>query len=238
METIIMLIAAILPAALLWLYIWRKDPQKEPAHLLVKSLLYGVGIVFLAGGFEILISGILFGEDGPTSLWGTTAKAFFVAAIPEESLKLIALWLVLRKNRYFDEHFDGIVYAVSIGLGFAAMENVAYVAGGGDNWIMLAIMRALLSVPGHYAFAILMGYFYSVYHFVDKSFKNKVLILLAPVLAHGIYDALALSGIADPLVGGICVIVLIYFCIRLHKYANKKIMVQIERDHNDMNVMV
>lgn len=45
------------------------------------------------------------------------------AAIPEELAKLFMLWLLLRKNPFFDEHFDGIVYAVCIGLGFAALEN-------------------------------------------------------------------------------------------------------------------
>lgn len=38
------------------------------------------------------------------------------------------LWLLLRNNPYFDEHFDGIVYAVCIGMGFAAIENVLYLS--------------------------------------------------------------------------------------------------------------
>ena len=44
--------------------------------------------------------------------------AFLLAAIPEEVAKLFMLWLLLRKNPFFDEHFDGIVYAVCVGLGF------------------------------------------------------------------------------------------------------------------------
>ena len=238
MRTILMLAAAIIPAVLLWLYIWWKDPKKEPTRLLVKALVYGAGIVFVAGGVEVAIKSALFGPGGEaTTLFGTTVTAFFVAAIPEECLKLLALWLVLRRNPYFDEHFDGIVYAVSIGLGFAAMENLAYVAGGGDNWVALAVSRAFLAVPGHYAFAVLMGYYYSVYHFSDKSSLNRILILLAPVLAHGIYDALALGGGVAPIVGVICALLLIYFCVRMHKFAYKKVMAQIERDHDDTHVV-
>lgn len=41
----------------------------------------------------------------------TVADAFLLAAIPEEFAKLFMLWLLLRKNPFFDERFDGIVYA-------------------------------------------------------------------------------------------------------------------------------
>ena len=118
---------------------------------------------------------------------------FFVAALPEESFKLLALWLVLRKNRNFDEHYDGIVYAVCVGLGFAAVENVFYVFSD-DDWAEVAILRALLAVPGHYAFAVLMGYYYSLYHFVDRTPQTAICILLVPFVAHGVYDALVFSG--------------------------------------------
>ena len=239
MKTLILFAAALVPALLLWLYIWWKDPQKEPVGQLLKAFALGVGVVVVVGGLETFIKDSVWRANEQTySLLDTTSIAFFVAAIPEEAMKLLALWLVLRRNPYFDEHFDGIVYAVSIGLGFAAIENLCYILEGGDNWVIIAISRSLLAVPGHYAFAVLMGYFYSVYHFVDKSFKNKVLILLAPILAHGIYDSLALSGMADQMIGGISAFVLIYFCIRLHKYAYKKIMVQINKDQNDINVTV
>lgn len=233
----ILIASAILPTALLWLYIWRKDPLKEPTYQLVKAVMYGICTVFVAGAIEMVIKSLLLGPDGePTTILDTAAMAFIVAAIPEESLKLLALWLVLRRNPYFDEHFDGIVYAVSIGLGFAAMENVAYLAEGGDNWVILAVCRALLAVPGHYAFAVLMGYYYSIYHFTDKSFRNWLLVLVAPVLAHGIYDSLAMSGVVDPIVGGICAFGLIYFCIRMHKFAYKKVLAQISKDNNQRSV--
>ena len=162
MEILFILIVAILPAALLWWYIWKKDQKKEPTKWLAKATCYGVLICFLVALVEMVLGLILFGSiDLPSTLWGTTAYAFFVAAIPEESFKLLALWLILRKNPYFDEHFDGIVYAVCIGLGFAAIENVGYLFDNFENWMSVAFLRSLMAVPGHYAFAILMGYYYS-----------------------------------------------------------------------------
>ena len=230
---IIMLVAALLPAVLLWLYIWKKDTQKEPTSWLVKATLLGVAICIPVAILEMGLETILFGVDGePQSLAGTTIMAFFVAAIPEESFKLLALWLVLRKNPFYDEHFDGIVYAVCIGLGFAAIENVMYLFSE-DEWVTIAISRALLAVPGHYAFAILMGFYYSIYHFVDKSPKTAACVLLVPVLAHGIYDSLAMSSLVDPSIAGISVLVLIYFCVKMHKVARKKLLALKEVDKCD-----
>lgn len=232
MRIIIVLAAALLPAILLWVYIWKTDTQKEPTSWLVKAVLWGVAIIIPVAILESGIEAMLFGVDGkPTSLFDTTTMAFIVAALPEETLKLFALWMVLRKNPYFDEHFDGIVYAVCVGLGFASLENVMYVFGE-EDWFSTAIVRALLSVPGHYAFAILMGYYYSIYHFVDHSPKVAACVLLVPVLTHGTYDTLAMSGIVSPVIGGLSFFVLIYFCVKMHKVAIVKVLALIEKDNN------
>ena len=230
MSILIAFVAAILPAVLLWLYVWKKDPQKEPTSWLIKTMVWGLAICMPVASVENLIQSMLFGDGGsPSTLFGTTVMAFFVAALPEELFKLLALWLVLRKNPYFDEHFDGIVYAVCVGLGFATVENIFYVIGAEDNWIGVATTRALLAVPGHYAFAVLMGYYYSIYHFVDKSPKIAARILLVPIVAHGIYDTLAMSGQVNQYIGTVSFLVLIYFCSKMHKVAKSKMMALIEK---------
>lgn len=230
MSTLIILAAALFPAILLLLYIWKKDPQPEPTSQLIKAVLWGMAICVPVALLEMLIQTLLTnaGVDSST-LVGTTIDAFVVAALPEETFKLLVLWLVLRKNPYFDEHFDGIVYAVCGGLGFAALENVLYVFSE-ENWLSVAIARALLAVPGHYAFAVLMGYYYSVYHFVEHSPKIAACILLAPVVAHGIYDAIALSGTVNPYIGGLSFFVLIWFCVKMHKRAKNKVVALIDKD--------
>ena len=226
----ILLIASLLPAILLWVYIWKKDTKKEPTFWLMKAFLWGIAICLPVVLMEYGISYVLFGESGePSSLFGTTTQAFLEAALPEEAFKLLALWIVLRKNPYFDEHFDGIVYAVCIGLGFAALENINYVFSE-NGGLATAILRAFLAVPGHYAFAILMGYYYSIYHFVDRSPKVAACVLLVPVLAHGVYDSFAMSVSVIPTLGGISFVVLIYFCIKMHKFSRRKMMAQIEKD--------
>jgi RsiW-degrading membrane proteinase PrsW (M82 family) len=133
------------------------------------------------------------------------------------------------KHPAFDYQFDGIVYAVCVGLGFAAIENVFYVLGS-EDWLSVAVMRASLSVPGHYAFAVIMGYCYAVYRFVKPSVWNALMIFVMPMMAHGIYDALAMSGTVDPTIGGSAFAVLIYFCVKMQKIARNRINRMIARD--------
>ena len=230
----ILIVAAILPAILLWLYTCRKDAQPEPMSQMLKAFLYGALICIPVAFVENYISVTLFATEGsPSNLIGSTLEAFLVAAVPEEGFKLLALWLILRHNPFFDEHYDGIVYAVCVGLGFAAVENVGYVLMHADAWLSVAVTRALLAVPGHYAFAVFMGYYYSLYHFGQKSAKNLLSIFFIPVLAHGCYDAFALTGTVEPVLGGISFILLVYFCIKMHKNARQKITAQVERDRRE-----
>ena len=80
----IMLAAAILPAAMLWLYIWKKDSQPEPTSWLVKAILFGIGICIPVVIVEIGIEMFLYSVGiVPTNLVGATMQAFVVAAIPE-----------------------------------------------------------------------------------------------------------------------------------------------------------
>ena len=221
---------AVLPAILLLIYIYKKDAKPEPKGQIWKAILLGAVIVIPIVIIENIISAFLFGEGGEASSFiSHCVDAFFVASLPEESFKLLALWLVLRKNPHFDEHFDGIVYSVCVGLGFATIENIFYVVGDGD-WASVGIMRAIFSVPGHYAFAVLMGFYYAQYHFVKRSFLNWISILWVPVIAHGIYDSIVMNiGINDylvlPIIG-----LLIFFCVKMHKMCKKKITAQLELD--------
>ena len=216
----------------MWFYIWKQDAKKEPTTWLLRAVLYGVLICLPVALLEMAISSLLFDPGtGPQTIFGTTVEAFLCAAIPEECFKLLALWLILRHNSFYDEHYDGIVYAVSVGLGFAGIENLLYLFGYySENWVSVAFLRSLMAVPGHYAFAVIMGYYYSVYHFVDRSPQVATCIIGIPILAHGVYDALLLTSQVDMALGSSCVIIVIFLLVKLHKYAQRRVVEQIEKD--------
>ena len=223
-------LAALLPPILLLLFVWHKDATKEPFRQLLKAVIFGALICIPAVFWESFMGTLLFNGEEPTTIIGTTLNAFLCAAVPEETLKLIALWLVLRRNPYFDEHFDGIVYAVCVSLGFAAVENVGYVLNHEEAWVSVAVTRALMAVPGHYAFAVFMGYYYSMYHFVRHDTTTAISILLVPVLAHGIYDSLAMSSMVNPLIGGLGFVFLNFFCIKMQRVAYDRLTQMIGLD--------
>lgn len=226
---ILKFIVALLPIVALLAFIYWKDPKKEPVSWLAKAFGLGIAAAIPAILLEYLIGILLFGGGEPNSLWGTTLKSFFGASLPEEAIKLFALWLVLRKNPYFDEHFDGIVYAVFVGLGFAAIENVMYILDP-KNGLDVGLARAFLAVPGHYAYAVIMGYCYSLYHFVDKSKKIAFLMLFMPFMAHGIYDSFVFGMRVNTIVGWIAFPFLLYFVYKMQRIAYDRIVILIERD--------
>ena len=87
-----------------------------------------------------------------------------------------------------------------------------------------------MAVPGHYAFAVLMGFYYSKYHFVDHSLRTGAMVLVAPVLAHGLYDALLMTGEVNAALGGICFFGAVYLTYKLHIYARKKVLAMVDTD--------
>lgn len=221
----LILLLAVLPAIVLITYIYIVDKkQREPIPQLLKGFLLGVVSAFVAVFLALFLADYNLYTDTFANVIDAGRTALFGAALPEEAAKLFMLWLLVRKNKYFDEHIDGIVYAVAISMGFAAFENVLYLVDNYEEWVSVGIMRAVLSVPGHYAFAVLMGYYYSKIHFgISNSVKDKAMILLAPVIVHTIFDWLLFSISITPALAGILFIIFIIFVIRMHKYANARI---------------
>lgn len=230
MQLFLVLLSALAPVAVALWYIFKKDSaQPEPPKWLAKAFWYGVLSALLSFVFSTPL-GAIFGLELDAevypSIFDAFADAFLLAAIPEELAKLIMLWLLLRKNPHFDEKFDGIVYAVCIGMGFAGIENVMYLAGGieDDTWIGIGIGRALFSIPGHFLFAVLMGYYYSLYYWdIDRSRKSKAMILVAPILAHGLFDGILFCMNVDEGLATICLFIFLYFFNKLRKRGKERI---------------
>lgn len=222
----LLIIAALAPVAvLLWQILRRDAANPEPPRMLAKAFLYGMistAVTFVLLPFTEALGDLIVLND--TALSVAFKQAFFSAALPEEGAKLLMLWLLLRNNPYFDERFDGIVYAVCVGMGFAAVENVLYLFSNYDSWLSVGIARALFAVPGHFFDAVIMGYYYSHYHFgTRRNPATKALILAAPVVAHGIYDGILFSYDIDDSVAVVALILFLIFFNRLKKTGRRLI---------------
>jgi len=186
MNSIALLALALAPGAAIGLYIYFKDKyEREPIGLVVKSFFMGVVSTVITFLISLPINWVIPIEE--KSLSEQAIHAFLLVALIEEFSKFIFVRWVLYPNKNFNEPFDGIVYAVSVSLGFAGLENILYVMNS-ENGLATGIMRMFTAVPAHATFAVLMGYFMGI----AKCEKGKAHYvwygLGAATLFHGAYD--------------------------------------------------
>lgn len=181
----IALLLALAPAAaIIHYFYWRDKYEKEPLKLLIYAFLLGIFSIVPAVSGGIL--GSYFGIEISQNVLITFIHAFIAVALFEELAKYIFLRYFMFKREEFDEPYDGIMYAVMIGMGFAAFENILYVMQGG---LSLAIARMFTAVPAHGAFGAVMGYYVGLAKFDTKNRTSLLLKgLLGAVILHGAYD--------------------------------------------------
>ena len=218
LNTIMLIIAAIAPALVLCIYVFKKDRvEKEPAGLLAKLFLFGALSSIPVFFVELILTKFINAtfvnffsiavKEAPVSYLYVAVDMFIGVALVEEGFKWLTLVFFTKKSKEFNCLFDGMIYAIFVSLGFAALENILYVLNNG--WVNAAT-RAILSVPGHMFFAVMMGYYYSRWHILTKARKGEEwlsengyikikrggfdykrernLSLLVPILFHGTYN--------------------------------------------------
>lgn len=181
-----LLIASLVPVIVIIFYIYVKDKfEKEPKKLLIFNFLLGaIGSIFISSVLYITYDNYLPKPD-EFSVGQQFLKAFFVVALIEEFSKYVIVRFYAQPKNDFNEPFDGIIYAVMVSMGFAAIENISYVVDGG---LTTALLRAFTAVPAHATFGILMGYFMGKAKFTNQRAKWNLVGLLTAVIFHGIYD--------------------------------------------------
>ena len=193
MKLLLTIIAVALPVLGLLHYIYSHDKIKpEPVRLLFLTFLAGI-----AGGVVSFFIGRYIGtvdvySTHPGKGLDYVSLTLF-EAIPDECLKLLALYLAIRPNRFFDEFVDGIVYAVCISLGFVFAEDVIHLGFFTEHWYETSVYRSFFILPGSLACGILMGYFYSRIHFKPSARPvHWLLVLGLPILCHALCNTVVL----------------------------------------------
>jgi protease PrsW len=183
------LLIAIAPVLALLTFVYFRDKyEKEPIGMILKGLVFGAIIILPVA----LIESLLMKVGSSLSVISKAAwDGFFVAGFTEELFKYLIVLLLFFRNRNFNERYDGIVYAVSVSLGFAGIENILYVFQHG---MTTGLLRAFTAVPAHMIMGIVMGYYLGLARFIPL--KRKQYLMLAffmPVVIHGFYDFVLMS---------------------------------------------
>ncbi|MGE5416147.1 MAG: PrsW family glutamic-type intramembrane protease [Acidobacteriota bacterium] len=221
--------AAVTASAGIWLWYVRRYDKVEPEPLktlLRVGLLGGLMSVFLAGIFNsifIVVTGIDMEKAPVVEL---AILALFIG-FNEEIMKALAAIVMVRKLDDFNEPIDGLIYGMTVALGFAALENIQYIAQYGLGVI---VTRTLLSVPGHLFYAALWGYGLSKAKFMTREqryFRTALPYIAGAALLHALYDFLLFTGTAAAvLVLPLLVVLLVITHKRLNWMAGQSVFLQ------------
>lgn len=193
----ILIAAAVVPALLLLLRVYKADKvEKESGNLLWNLIIAGV-LASLLALMEERVGMVILNFLVPQNTILYNALLYFVlVAFAEESSKYLLLKKRTWNNPEFNCLFDGVVYGVFVSLGFAIWENISYVMTYG---LGTAVVRAVTAIPGHACFGVFMGVFYGIARQSEyrgdggsRSFRAASVVL--PAFLHGTYDYIASMG--------------------------------------------
>ena len=216
------LLITILPSLLIVAFFVKSDRFPEPTSQIIKIFMYGLFLCIPA----FLVNTALGNLYANTGISEALISSFLSAAPVEEVLKFTVLYSLVYKMKDFNEPIDGIVYGVTVSLGFATLENIYYVYFLSDYFDTsqqaLAVLRSFSAIPAHGIFGATMGYFFMKYAFIKKE-NNLALCMIVPILLHGAYNYFAYTSfIIALLLVIISWIVLLRAFSRLKKSQKKK----------------
>lgn len=126
---------------LVWLLFYlHEDRHPEPKHILFATFLAGIFSAFVAVFAEVILfaepiahflsnwdfPGGLFYRILPSFVAPLSLTFFLGVSLVEECAKYLAVRIVALDRPEFDEPVDAMIYMVTAGLGFAAIENVMF----------------------------------------------------------------------------------------------------------------
>jgi len=188
----VLLLSALAPVAAVIVYIYVKDKyEKESKRNLTLAFVLGGIVSIIITTILYMFFDLFLPLPDDYSIWQQFVKAFFVVAFIEEFSKYIMVRGFLQPRTVFNEPYDGIIYAVMVSMGFAAVENIMYVIQGGIN---VAFLRAFTAIPAHATFGIIMGYYMGKAKFSKNKYKWNLVGLFTAVLFHGAYDFFLFIG--------------------------------------------
>lgn len=180
------ILIALLPVPLFYFIYFRYFTFKPEYVKHLESFLYGITLAL----FLILVSPLI-NSLFPNS--GIIIDAFCRAAFLE---KIGAFLLIYIIHRYYPNFsiMESVVSAMMLGLGFSLVENIFYAINYGQSIILI---RLIVSVPLHLTTCGYIGYFLGLSKISEtRIFKTEYIIkaLAIPVVLHGTFDAILLTG--------------------------------------------
>lgn len=181
---------------LLWLFFWvKEDPHPEPGKEILKVFVAGMAVVALA----VFLENYFFKSNrlsreifsyGPGLFQIINLFGF---AFIEEICKMLAVIFTAFRSKYFDEPVDAMIYMVTAAMGFAALENILFIADSlqysVNQTILVSAFRFINAVLLHASTAILIGagFAFSYFHH-ERRWKELGGAIIFSTLLHASYN--------------------------------------------------
>ncbi len=197
MEYLSFITLGILPSLIWLVYFLEKDNEPEPKIRVLLVFIFGI----LGAGMAAAIQGpareAIYSLD-PSQfseielLMISFFDSFFVVAFLEETVKLFAVLagVLVLGVRELDEPVDFIIYMITAGLGFAALENFIYFSNAKPSVMAeLVFLRFAITTLFHGIVAGILGYFFALS--VRKIKRRFIFIgLFVVTFLHTLYNLL------------------------------------------------
>src|SRR5215813_524842 len=180
---------SLLPCVLWLWYFSSRSLYKRPAvRVLGTTFILGALATIPALALNLVGQSLFLDFFGRTQFSHLLVLIFVVGPI-EELLKLLVVYFYAYRRKEFDEPLDGVIFSAAAALGFAAIENVIYLA---RNDPTLVLLRGPLSNPGHALFSALWGLSLSKAKAAPNLLRER-----APIVARGLLLASLLHSLFD-----------------------------------------
>jgi RsiW-degrading membrane proteinase PrsW (M82 family) len=142
---------------------WIDRYEREPWLLVAGMFAWGAVVAaVLSIILQVILQGTVHlatGSEAVAAVAGTTVFAPLTEETTKGAAVLLVFWLLRRE---LDSYLDGLVYAGTVALGFAATENLLYflgahAEGGTQGMLSLFVLRSVLGAWDHPVYTAFIG---------------------------------------------------------------------------------
>ncbi len=204
----ILIVFGLLPS-LFWLVFFlfedRKNP--EPKQMITQVFLAGGVAALAAAALELFLhraTPFVIAPYGCATEVYCSFYTLLALGFVEEIVKFAAAYLVINKNAAFDEPIDAMIYMVTAGLGFAALENILFLSSiTVDTVLETAILRFIGATLLHAVASGFIGFYWM---------RGRLVVgLVIATTLHAIFNYFVLEFQSVPLYATLILIIASFF---------------------------
>lgn len=196
MTYFLLILFSLLPSIIWLAYYHRKDDHPEPKNTILYVFFFGAlcaGIgYFLQSKINLHFFAFLEIFSLPL-LFSMLFYRFVVIAFTEEILKYFAFFFSVRRSSELDEPIDFIIYMITAGLGFAALENFIIFSSLEVTVFEMVRISLLRFLSGTLLHALVSGILGGFLIYAYRRKKTRIIFfgIVFATLLHGTYNILA-----------------------------------------------